>query len=206
MTNISDKAFIHADADVDQNAIIAADAKIWDLARIRSGSSIGSGTIVGRNAYVDSDVVIGKNCKIQNNALLYSPAVIADGVFIGPGVILTNDLNPRAINEDQTLKSATDWKIQRVELQTGASIGAGAICVAPVIIGSWAMVGAGAVVVKDVPNYALVVGNPATQIGWVGKSGSKLEKVAESNNIYVCPVSKVNYMEEAGKLREFDEK
>lgn len=206
MTNISDKAFIHADADVDQNAIIAADAKIWDLARIRSGSSIGSGTIVGRNAYVDSDVVIGKNCKIQNNALLYSPAVIADGVFIGPGAILTNDLNPRAINEDQTLKSATDWKIQRVEIQTGASIGAGAICVAPVIIGSWAMVGAGAVVVKDVPNYALVVGNPATQIGWVGKSGSKLEKVSESNNIYVCPVSKVNYVEEAGKLREFDEK
>ncbi len=206
MTNISDKAFIHADADVDQNAIVAADAKIWDLARIRSGSSIGSGTIVGRNAYVDSDVVIGKNCKIQNNALLYSPAVIADGVFIGPGAILTNDLNPRAINEDQTLKSATDWKIQRVELQTGASIGAGAICVAPVIIGSWAMVGAGAVVVKDVPNYALVVGNPAKQIGWVGKSGSKLEKVSESKNIYICPVSKVNYVEEAGKLREFDEK
>ena len=206
MTNISDKAFIHADADVDKNAIIAADAKIWDLARIRSGSSIGSGTIVGRNAYVDSDVVIGKNCKIQNNALIYSPAVIADGVFIGPGAILTNDLNPRAINEDQTLKSATDWKIQRVELQTGASIGAGAICVAPVIIGSWAMVGAGAVVVKDVPNYALVVGNPAKQIGWVGKYGSKLEKVSESNNIFVCPVSKVNYVEEAGKLREFDEK
>ena len=206
MTNISDKAFIHADADVDQNAIIAADAKIWDLARIRSGSSIGSGTIVGRNAYVDSDVIIGKNCKIQNNALIYSPAVIADGVFIGPGAVLTNDLNPRAINEDQTLKSATDWKIQRVELQTGASIGAGAICVAPVIIGSWAMVGAGAVVVKDVPNYALVVGNPAKQIGWVGKSGSKLEKVSESKNIFVCPVSKVNYVEEAGKLREFDEK
>ena len=206
MTNISDKAFIHADADVDKNAIIAADAKIWDLARIRSGSSIGSGTIVGRNAYVDSDVVIGKNCKIQNNALIYSPAVIADGVFIGPGAILTNDLNPRAINEDQTLKSATDWKIQRVELQTGASIGAGAICVAPVIIGSWAMVGAGAVVVKDVPNYAVVVGNPAKQIGWVGKYGSKLEKVSESNNIFVCPVSKVNYVEEAGKLREFDEK
>lgn len=206
MTNISDKAFIHADADVDQNAIIAADAKIWDLARIRSGSSIGSGTIVGRNAYVDSDVVIGKNCKIQNNALIYSPAVVADGVFIGPGAILTNDLNPRAINEDQTLKSATDWKVQLVEVQTGASIGAGAICVAPVVIGSWAMVGAGAIVVKDVPDYALVVGNPAKQIGWVGKSGSKLEKVSDSKNIYVCPVSKVNYVEEAGKLSELDEK
>jgi acetyltransferase-like isoleucine patch superfamily enzyme len=206
MTNISDKAFIHADADVDQNANIAPDAKIWDLSRIRSGSSIGSGTIVGRNAYIDSDVTIGNNCKIQNNALIYSPAVIADGVFIGPGAILTNDLNPRAINEDQTLKSATDWKIQRVEIQTGASIGAGAICVAPVIIGAWAMVGAGAVVVKDVPDHALVVGNPAKQIGWVGKSGSKLEKVSEFKNIYVCPVSKVNYLEEAGKLSELDEK
>jgi UDP-2-acetamido-3-amino-2,3-dideoxy-glucuronate N-acetyltransferase len=206
MTNISDKAFIHTDAHIDQNAIIAPDAKIWDLARIRSGSSIGSGTIVGRNAYIDNDVVIGKNCKIQNNALIYSPAVIADGVFVGPGVILTNDLNPRAVNENQTLKFSTDWKIQRVEVQTGASIGAGAICVAPVIIGSWAMVGAGAVVVKDVPNYALVVGNPGKQIGWVGKSGSKLEKVSKSKNIYVCPVSKVNYVEEAGMLRELDEK
>lgn len=206
MTNISDKAFIHADADVDQNAIIAADAKIWDLARIRSGSSIGSGTIVGRNAYVDTDVVIGKNCKIQNNALIYSPAVIADGVFIGPGAILTNDLNPRAVNEDQTLKSSNDWKIQRVEVQTGASIGAGAICVAPVIIGSWAMVGAGAVVVKDVPNYALVAGNPAKQIGWVGKSGQKLEKISESKNLYVCPVSRVNYVEDSGKISELDEK
>jgi len=206
MTNISDKAFIHADADVDQSANIAPGAKIWDLSRIRSGSSIGSGTIVGRNAYIDSDVTIGNNCKIQNNALIYSPAVIADGVFIGPGAILTNDLNPRAINEDQTLKLATDWKIQRVEVQTGASIGAGVICVAPVIIGAWAMIGAGAVVVKDVPDYALVVGNPAKQIGWVGKSGSKLEKVSESKNIYVCPISKINYAEEAGKLSELDEK
>ena len=206
MTNISDEAFIHADADVDQNVNIAPDVKIWDLSRIRSGSSIGAGTIVGRNAYVDCDVTIGKNCKIQNNALIYSPAAIADGVFIGPGAILTNDLNPRAINKDQTIKSATDWKIQRVEVQTGASIGAGAICVAPVIIGAWAMVGAGAVVVKDVPNHALVVGNPAKQIGWVSKSGFKLEKVSESKNIYVCPVSKVNYVEEVGKLSELDEK
>jgi UDP-2-acetamido-3-amino-2,3-dideoxy-glucuronate N-acetyltransferase len=206
MTNISDKAFIHANADVDQNVIIAPGAKIWDLARIRSGASIGSGTIVGRNAYIDSDVLIGKNCKIQNNALVYSPAVIADGVFIGPGAILTNDLNPRAVNEDQTLKSATDWVIQRVEVQTGASIGAGAICIAPVRIGSWAMVGAGAVVLNDVPDYALIVGNPGRQIGWVGKSGSKLEKVVESANVYVCPVSKAHYVDEAGKLRELDEK
>jgi UDP-2-acetamido-3-amino-2,3-dideoxy-glucuronate N-acetyltransferase len=206
MTNISDKAFIHANADVDQNVNISPGAKIWDLARIRSGSSIGAGTIIGRNAYIDCDVLIGKNCKIQNNALVYSPAVIADGVFIGPGAILTNDLTPRAVNEDQTLKSATDWEIQRVEVQAGASIGAGAICVAPVRIGLWAMVGAGAIVVNDVPDYALVVGNPGKQIGWVGKAGSRLEKVAESANVFVCPVSKANYVEEAGKLRELDEK
>jgi UDP-2-acetamido-3-amino-2,3-dideoxy-glucuronate N-acetyltransferase len=197
---------IHPSAEIDISAQVTIGVRVWDLARIRSGSSIGAATIIGRNAYIDSGVVIGKNCKIQNNALIYSPAVIADGVFIGPGAILTNDLNPRAINEDQTLKSATDWKIQRVEVQTGASIGAGAICVAPVIIGSWAMIGAGAVVVKDVPNYALVVGNPAKQIGWVGKSGSKLEKVSESKNIYVCPVSKITYVEVAGKLSELDEK
>jgi UDP-2-acetamido-3-amino-2,3-dideoxy-glucuronate N-acetyltransferase len=206
MTSSPAEFFSHPTAEISDMAEIGAGAYIWNSVQIREGAKIGPGTIIGRSAYIDCGVQIGANCKVQNNALIYSPAVIADGVFIGPAAILTNDLNPRAINEDQTLKSATDWKIQRVEIQTGASIGAGAICVAPVIIGAWAMVGAGAVVVKDVPDHALVVGNPAKQIGWVGKSGSKLEKVSDSKNIYVCPVSKVNYVEEAGKLSELDEK
>ena len=202
----SKETFIHAQADVDQGAVIGSGSKIWELARVRSGVKIGPKTIIGRSAYIDADVQIGANCKIQNNALIYSPAVIADGVFIGPGAILTNDLNPRAINETGTLKSAADWKVQRVEILFGASIGAGAICVAPVTIGSWAMVGAGAVVIKDVPDFALVVGNPAKQIGWVGKAGSKLDKSKDQENKFICPITKSEYLEESGKLRAQDEK
>ncbi len=202
----SKKTFIHAQADVDQGAVIGSGSKIWELARVRLGAKIGTKTIIGRSAYIDADVQIGANCKIQNNALIYSPAVIADGVFIGPGAILTNDLNPRAINETGTLKSSADWKVQRVEILFGASIGAGAICVAPVRIGSWAMVGAGAVVIKNVPDFALVVGNPAKQIGWVGKAGSKLDKSKDEENKFICPITKSEYLEESGKLRAQDEK
>ena len=206
MMSDSKETFIHAQADVDQSAVIESGSKIWELARVRSGAKIGSKTIIGRSAYIDTDVQIGANCKVQNNALIYSPAVIADGVFIGPGAILTNDLNPRAINETGTQKSATDWKVQRVEILYGASIGAGALCVAPVTIGSWAMVGAGAVVIKNVPDFALVVGNPAKQIGWVGKSGSKLDKSKDQENKFICPITKNEYLEESGKLRAQDEK
>ena len=206
MMSDSKETFIHAQADVDHSAVIESGSKIWELARVRSGAKIGSKTIIGRSAYIDTDVQIGANCKVQNNALIYSPTVIADGVFIGPGAILTNDLNPRAINETGTQKSATDWKVQRVEILYGASIGAGAICVAPVTIGSWAMVGAGAVVIKNVPDFALVVGNPAKQIGWVGKSGSKLDKSKDQENKFICPITKNEYLEESGKLRAQDEK
>ena len=206
MMSDSKETFIHAQADVDQGAVIGSGSKIWELARVRSGVKIGPKTIIGRSAYIDAHVQIGANCKVQNNALIYSPAVIADGVFIGPGAILTNDLNPRAINETGTLKSAADWKVQRVEILFGASIGAGAICVAPVTIGSWAMVGAGAVVIKNVPDFALVVGNPAKQIGWVGKAGSKLDQSKDQENKFICPITKSEYLEESGKLRAQDEK
>jgi acetyltransferase-like isoleucine patch superfamily enzyme len=193
--------FCHSSAEVSEYAKIGIDAYIWNLAQVREGAYIGARSIIGRGAYIDANVQIGENCKIQNNALIYSPAVIADGVFIGPGAILTNDLNPRAINETGNLKSAEDWKVQRVEILYGASIGAGAICVAPVTIGSWAMVGAGAVVIKNVPDFALVVGNPAKQIGWVGKAGSKLDKSKEQENKFICPITKSEYLEESGKLR-----
>jgi acetyltransferase-like isoleucine patch superfamily enzyme len=198
--------FCHTSAEVSKQAKIGADAYIWNLAQVREGASIGARSIIGSGAYIDADVQIGANCKVQNNALIYSPAVIADGVFIGPGAILTNDLNPRAINESGALKSAADWKVQRVEILLGASIGAGAICVAPVTIGSWAMVGAGAVVIKNVPDFALVVGNPAKQIGWVGKAGSKLDKSKDQENKFICPITKNEYLEESGKLRAQDEK
>lgn len=161
-------------SSVDPSARLAEGVIIWDLSQVREGVSVGAGTIIGRNVYVDREVSIGSNCKIQNNALLYWPATISDGVFIGPGVVLTNDPHPRAINPDGTPKGAADWEPAGVTIHAGATVGAGAVVLGGVSIGHWALVGAGAVVTRDVAPHALVVGNPAHQIGWVGKSGRRL--------------------------------
>jgi len=166
--------------------------KIWDGAHVREGATIGEGTSIGRGAYVGQGVVMGRNCKLQNLALVYEPAVLGDGVFIGPAVVLTNDLFPRAVNPDQTRKTADDWHAVGVTVRDGASIGARAVCVAPVTIGEWAMVGAGAVVVHDVPAHALVVGSPARQIGWVGRAGYRLVK--ESNGRWRCDATGETYL------------
>jgi len=182
---VSEKAIVSKDAE------IGAGAKIWHNAQVRELANIGENVIISKDAYIGTGVTIGKNSKIQNSALVYEPAVIDDGVFIGPGVILTNDHFPRAVNSDLTLKSGSDWELVGVHVRSGAAIGAGAICVAPLTIGKWATIGAGSVVTKDVPDYALVVGNPARQIGWVGKSGVKLETT--DNKIFICPVSGTKY-------------
>lgn len=190
---------VHESATIDDGAEVHQDASIWQLAHIRAGASIGASSIVGRGVYVGSDVQVGDNCKIQNYALVYEPAKLATGVFIGPGVIFTNDKNPRAVNPDLTLKSADDWLPVGVICEEGSSIGAGAVCVAPVTIGAWAVVGSGAVVTRDVPPHALVVGNPAKQIGWVGRHGARLEK--EKTGVWVCPVSGDRYIEnEEGEI------
>jgi acetyltransferase-like isoleucine patch superfamily enzyme len=165
---------------------------IWDGAHVRDGATIGEGTSIGRGAYVGPGVVMGRNCKLQNLALVYEPAMLGDGVFIGPGAVLTNDLFPRAVNPDQTRKTADDWHAVGVTIRDGASIGARAVCVAPVTIGEWAMVGAGAVVVHDVPAHALVVGSPARQIGWVGRAGHRL--VEESNGRWRCDATGETYL------------
>jgi len=165
---------IAPDAVLEDSVQVGSGTRIWNLAQIREGVSIGSDCIIGRGAYIGSGVQIGDRCKIQNNALVYDPAVIAEGVFIGPGVILTNDRVPRAIVPSGGLKRADDWDPVGVTIGTGASIGAGAVCVAPVHVGSWAMVAAGSVVIRDVADYALVAGNPARQVGWVGCDGQRL--------------------------------
>jgi UDP-2-acetamido-3-amino-2,3-dideoxy-glucuronate N-acetyltransferase len=190
---------IESSAQVDATARIGENVRIWHSVQIRSGATIGANCIVGRNAYIGTGVSIGSNSKIQNNALVYEPAVVGEGVFIGPGAILTNDQFPRAVNPDLTLKSSTDWDSVGVTVFEGASVGAGAICVAPVTIGAWSMVAAGAVVTKDVPNFALMAGVPAKQIGWVGKSGVKL---VSRDNKYVCPSSNVMYILVNGSLEE----
>lgn len=185
--------YVHSTADVADSASIAAGAKIWHYAQVREDARIGENVIVGRGAYVGTGVQVGDNCKIQNYALVYEPATLARGVFIGPAVVLTNDHFPRAINADGTAKSAEDWHPVGVDIREGASIGASSTCVAPVVIGRWALVGAGSVVIKDVPDFALVVGSPARRVGWVGTAGHPLTE--DSPGSWLCPITGARYQQ-----------
>lgn len=186
-------------ADVADDALIGVGSSVWHLAQVREGAVLGESCVIGRGAYVGSGVVMGDNCKVQNYALVYEPARLADGVFIGPAVVLTNDTYPRAVNPDGSLKSSHDWEPVGVTIREGASVGARAVCVAPVTIGAWATVAAGAVVTRDVPDFALVVGVPAKRIGWVGKAGVRL---VEDGSGWVCPVTGERFVEVDGALRE----
>jgi UDP-2-acetamido-3-amino-2,3-dideoxy-glucuronate N-acetyltransferase len=172
---------------VSPEAVLSEGVAIWHFSQVRENSRIGNNSIVGSYVYLDANVKVGSNCKIQNSALIYDSAVIHDGVFIGPGAILTNDKNPRAIQSQGELKGTSNWEKVGVEIFEGASVGAGAICIAPLKIGKWALIGAGSVVTKDVKNYAIVAGVPATQVGWVGPEGFQLDQVSEK--IFQCPMS-----------------
>lgn len=192
-------------ADVSPDAQIGSGSSVWHLAQVREDAEVGENCIIGRGAYVGTGVHMGNNCKIQNYALVYEPARLADGVFIGPAAVLTNDLNPRAINADGSLKDGSDWDAVGVDIGKGAAIGARAVCVAPVKIGEWATVAAGAVVTKDVAPYALVVGVPARQVGWVGEAGVKLQAAPDEPGVFVCPKSGKKYREtEDGQLHPID--
>lgn len=192
-------------AEVSVDAQIGDGTSVWHLVQVRENAKIGTNCIIGRAAYIGEGVEIGDNCKIQNLALVYEPAKLEDGVFIGPAVVLTNDQYPRAINEDGTLKSASDWEPVGVTVRKGAAIGARSVLVAPVEIGAWALVAAGSTVVKDVPPFALVAGTPAKRIGWVGKSGHKLVPVEGKENIFVCPITGQEFIEVDGKLKVYND-
>ncbi len=166
---------IAATALVEDGADLGAGTSVWHHAIVRTGATVGTECVIGSGAFIDADVIVGDRCKIQNHAQLFAPARLGDGVFIGPSVVLTNDRHPRAVNSDQTLKSAADWDATGVVVHRGASLGAGAVVVAGVTIGEWALVAAGAVVTTDVPAHGLVAGVPAQRLGWVGKDGERLE-------------------------------
>jgi UDP-2-acetamido-3-amino-2,3-dideoxy-glucuronate N-acetyltransferase len=194
---------IHPSAEVHESASLGDLVKVWQMSHVRENVTIGSNSNIGRNVYIGPGVSIGDNCKVQNNSLIYEPAVLGDGVFIGPGVILTNDSYPRAVNDDGSIKGEKDWAAVGVVIEEGASIGANSVCIAPVKVGAWSLIGSGAVVTKDVIPYSLMVGNPARQIGWVGKAGVPLVKL--DSGIYECPSSGKFYKEDNSNFFEIDE-
>lgn len=189
---------IESSADVSPTATIGADTVVWHLAQIREGAVLGAGCTIGRGAYIGPEVELGNDCKIQNYALVYEPARLEDGVFIGPAAVLTNDLFPRAINIDGSRKGNDDWETVGVMIGRGAAIGARAVCIAPLRIGAWAMIAAGAVVTRDVPEYSLVVGVPAHHAGWVGEAGHPLARDGKS---WVCPSTGRHYQETVEGLK-----
>jgi acetyltransferase-like isoleucine patch superfamily enzyme len=187
-------------ADVDERAEIGDGTTVWHIAQVREGATIGVNCVIGRGAYVGPGVRVGDNVKLQNYALVYEPARLADGVFVGPAAVLTNDTYPRAVTPEGRPKNADDWRAVGVVVHEGAAIGARAVCVAPVTIGRWALVAAGAVVVADVPSFAVVAGVPARRIGWVGRAGVRL--VDKGDGRFECPQTGAGYVETDGGLVE----
>ncbi|MCM8758800.1 MAG: acetyltransferase [Candidatus Omnitrophica bacterium] len=161
--------FIHQSSFVDENVIIGKGTKIWHFCHILSNTVIGENCILGQNVMIGPDVIIGNNCKIQNNVSIYKGVVLEDDVFCGPSCVFTNVINPRAFIERK-------HEFRTTLVKKGATIGANATIICGNTIGRYAFVGAGAVVTKDVEDYALVIGIPAKQVGWVCKCGLKLQK------------------------------
>lgn len=170
--------FVHESSYVDEGCEIGTGTKIWHFSHIMPNCKIGQRCNIGQNVVISPDVVLGNNVKIQNNVSVYTGVICEDDVFLGPSMVFTNVINPRsAVNRKEEYKKTI--------VKKGASIGANATIVCGHDIGSFAFVGAGAVVTKSVPDFALVVGNPAKQIGWVSEYGHKLQ-FNESNHA-ICP-------------------
>jgi UDP-2-acetamido-3-amino-2,3-dideoxy-glucuronate N-acetyltransferase len=185
------KYFSHPTAIIDEGCTIGAGTKIWHFSHIMSNCIIGENCNIGQNVVVSPEVVLGKNVKVQNNVSIYTGVMCEDDVFLGPSMVFTNVVNPRsAINRKDQYSNTLVMK--------GASIGANATIICGHDIGRYAFIGAGAVVTKTVPAYALVIGNPAKQTGWMSEFGHKLNFNKEG--IAVCPESKETYKLENGRV------
>lgn len=185
--------FAHETAVIDEGCQIGAGTKIWHFSHIMSGCIIGENCNIGQNVVVSPEVVLGRNVKVQNNVSIYTGVICEDDVFLGPSMVFTNVVNPRsAVNRR--------GQYARTVVKKGATIGANATIVCGHDIGEYAFVGAGAVVTKEVLPYALVVGNPARQIGWMSEYGHRLH--FDENGIAVCPESGEKYLLENGRVRK----
>jgi UDP-2-acetamido-3-amino-2,3-dideoxy-glucuronate N-acetyltransferase len=196
--NDLDELTVHRTADVDERATLGPGTTVWHLAQIREDARLGRACIVGRGAYVGPGVIIGDNVKLQNYALVYEPARLEDGVFIGPAAVLTNDRYPRSVDLTGKLKRSEDWDALVVVVREGASLGARVVVLPGCEIGRWALVAAGAVVTRDVPDFALMAGVPARRIGWVGRACHPLVETGPGR--WRCPQTGELYEEDGGML------
>ncbi len=175
----SESFYVHPTAEVSPDAYVGVGTRIWRQAHVREGAHIGEACNIGKGVYVDAHVRIGSRVKIQNHVSVFEGVTIEDGVFVGPHVCFTNDLLPRAITPAGDLKDADDWEITPTVVKYGASVGAGSVILCGVTIGTFALVGAGSMVTRDVPPHALVFGNPARQHGYVCRCARRLAHVRE---------------------------
>lgn len=186
--------FIHETAIVDEGAKIGDGSRVWHWVHVCAGAQIGEGCSLGQNVFVGNRVVIGKQVKIQNNVSVYDDVTLEDGVFCGPSMVFTNVHNPRA-----TVERKDEYRATLV--RQGASLGANCTIVCGVTIGRYAFVGAGCVVTRDVPDFALVVGNPARQIGWMSAHGTRLDLPVEGDGGATCEATGTRYLLENGSVR-----
>ncbi|MHC4561155.1 MAG: acyltransferase [Planctomycetota bacterium] len=187
MTDQKQSCFVHESAYVDDGVEIGEGTKIWHFAHILSGAKIGRKCIFGQNTMVANDVVVGNNVKVQNNVAIYTGTVVEDDVFLGPSCVLTNVTNPRS----QVVRHSL---YEKTLIRRGATVGANATVVCGITIGCYAFIAAGAVVARDVPDYALIVGVPGRQTGWMSRHGHRLGGPG-SDGIMTCPESGFRYKE-----------
>lgn len=179
--------FAHESAYVDAGAEIGEGTKIWHFSHIMEGARIGKGCVLGQNVNVAGGVVVGDNVKVQNNVSIYTGVEIEDDVFLGPSCVLTNVSNPRS-------QISRRDHFEKTVIRRGATVGANATLVCGVVLGRYCFIGAGAVVTRDVPDYALVMGNPARQKGWMSRHGHVLEN-PDRDGVMICPESGFRYRE-----------
>ncbi|ERT12137.1 acetyltransferase [Photorhabdus temperata] len=175
----TEHVMIHPSAIVDEGAQIGKNSRIWHFTHVCSGAQIGEGCSLGQNVFIGNQVTIGNHCKIQNNVSVYDNVHLEEGVFCGPSMVFTNVYNPRSLIERKS-----EYKTTRVK--TGATLGANCTIICGTTIGAYAFIGAGAVVNKDVPDYALMVGVPAKQIGWISEFGEQLDLPLHGQAITTC--------------------